>query len=349
MIHALVAAVTPLVLIVSGSNPTPIVAGQTPPTWLHGQFSNGDDVEMVPYLAGAWPIVGTYHLGPSVADGVANTLAMQNAALAAGTPLTIMGTSQGALVIDQVIAADVAAGVGRDKVSFVVIEDPDRGSGILTFFRGVTLPFLDYKPIKPAESPYDTTVVTVEYDGVADAPTNPWNLLADVNAVLGQYQHQSSVFTDLSTVPAANITRTTNSLGGVTTTYLVPTPEVPIVWALRKIGVSGPILTVLNTILKPIIDSAYAGRLQLDAENAAAAKAATTAAVATTVALPTAGTETTARSPQRRSALAKPQRAHVKTKPSAAQRSASDHRAPAGHRDARAHNAGRVRQPATAP
>lgn len=103
-------------LIVSGSNPTPIVAGQTPPTWLHGQFTTDSDVEMVPYIAGARPIAGSAHLGPSVADGVTNTLAMQSTALAGGIPLTIMGTSQGALVIDQVIAADVAAGVSPGAV-----------------------------------------------------------------------------------------------------------------------------------------------------------------------------------------------------------------------------------------
>lgn len=341
MIQALVAAVTPLVLIVSGSNPTPIVAGQTPPTWLQGRFTAGSDVEMVPYIAGAWPIVGSAHLGPSVADGVANTLAMQNTALAAGIPVTIMGTSQGSLVIDQVIAADVAAGVSPGAVSFVVIEDPDRGSGILTFFRGITVPLLDYKPIKLTESPYNTTVVTVEYDGVADAPTNPWNLLADVNAFLGQYQHQSSVFTDLSTVPDAYITKTTNSLGGVTTTYLVPTPEVPIVWALRKIGVPDPILSVVNKILKPIIDSAYAGRLKLDADADAdadvdAAKAVTTAAV------PAAAADTT-QSAKHRATITKQRRAHAKANPVAAQQTPKDHRGPGAHRDARAHRPARVK------
>ena len=33
-------------------NPTPIPPGATPPTWLQGQFTNGNDVEMVPYPAG---------------------------------------------------------------------------------------------------------------------------------------------------------------------------------------------------------------------------------------------------------------------------------------------------------
>lgn len=330
MIQALIAAVTPLVLIVSGSNPTPIVAGQSPPTWLQGQFSNGSDVEMVPYLAGAWPIVGTSHLGPSTVSGVTNTLAMQNAALAAGTPLTIMGTSQGALVIDQVIADDVAAGVSADAVSFVVIEDPDRGSGILTFFRGITVPLLDYKPIALTPSPYNTTVVTVEYDGVADAPTNPLNLLADVNAFLGQYQHQSSVYTDLSTVPEANITRTTNSLGGVTTTYLVPTPVVPIAWALGKLGVPAPIVSFVNKILKPIIDSAYAGRLTLDAQNAATDKPAPVAAQATSA---TSATKTT-----RTAATAAGVAAH---------RSPKAHPDPTAHRAHKGHNTHRVRQPST--
>lgn len=279
MIQALVAAVTPLVLIVSGSNPTPIPPGATPPTWLQGQFTNGNDVEMVPYPAGYWPMMGTAHVGPSTAVGVTNLTAMQNAAIAAGIPLTIMGTSQGALVIDQVIANDIAAGVSPSAVKFVIIEDPNRGSGILTYFRGVTLPILDYKPIKIPDSPYDTTVVIAEYDGVADAPTNPLNLLADINAFLGQSHHQSSVYTDLSTVPAANITVKTNTAGGTTTTYLVPTAELPIVAALRKMGLPTPAASFLNKVLRPIIDSAYAGRLAMNAMNAAAAKAKAVASV----------------------------------------------------------------------
>ena len=279
MIQALVAAVTPLVLIVSGSSPTPIEPGATPPTWLQGQFSNGSNVEMVPYPAGYWPFQGTAHVGPSTAVGVTNLTAMQNAAIAAGTPLTIMGTSQGALVIDQVIVNDIAAGVSPSAVKFVIIEDPNRGSGILTYFRGVTIPFLDYKPIKIPDSPYDTTVVIAEYDGVADAPTNPMNLLADINAFLGQIHHQGSVFTDLSTVPAANITVKTNAAGGVTTTYLVPTAELPIVTVLRNLGLPAPAASFLNKVLRPIIDSAYAGRLKMDALNAAAAKASAVASV----------------------------------------------------------------------
>ena len=284
MIEAVVAAITPLVLIVSGSNPTPIVAGQTPPTWLDGQFTNGDNVEMVPYPAGYFPVEGKSEVGPSTAIGVTNTLAMQNAALAAGTPLTIMGTSQGALVIDQVITDDIAAGVRPNALSFVIIEDPNRGSGILTFVRGITVPILDYKPIPIPDSPYNTTVVTAEYDGVADFPTNPLNVLADINAVIGlNYLHVPSVYSDLSTVPAANITKTTDSAGGVTTTYLVPTAELPIAKELGQLGLPAPIVSFVNRLLRPVIDSAYAGRLKMDAEDAAASVPADNATAATAV------------------------------------------------------------------
>lgn len=288
MLQGLVAAVTPLVLMINGSSTTPIVAGQTPPTWLHGQFTNGADVEMVPYPAGFWPLQGTAHLGPSVVAGVTNTLAMQNTALAAGIPLTIMATSQGALIADQVIADDMAAGVSGDAVKFVIIEDPDGGRGALRYLRGITLPIWDYTPISVPDSPYDITRVTVEYDGVADFPDHPLNLLADINALLGlNFLHSPSVFHDLSTVPPANITIKTNAAGGVTTNYLVPTSVMPIGLELRQLGVPEPIVDFVNQILRPIIDSAYNGRLKMDAENAKAAEIASSATAMAATSAPT--------------------------------------------------------------
>jgi hypothetical protein len=58
------------------------------------------------------------------------------------------------------------------------------------------------------------------------------------------------VFTDLSTVDPSDITVTTNSLGGVTTKYFIPSEHLPLVELL-------PFLEPQEAFLKQIVDSAY--------------------------------------------------------------------------------------------
>ena len=74
-------------------------------------------------------------------------------------------------------------------------------------------------------------VVNGEYDGWADFPDRPWNLVSLVNALLGiAYVHGGYETIpgglDLSTVPPANITTSTNSLGGTTTVSPHPDREI---------------------------------------------------------------------------------------------------------------------------
>ena len=137
----------------------------------------------------------------------------------------------------------------------VTPETPQRGTGILSFTPGVKIPGLKYTPKKPPVTPYDVTVVTKEY-GISDMPNNPRSPgfgLAVINALMGaQMYHSNSVYSDLSKVPASNIHSTVNSLGGKTTTYLVPTKTLPILSPLAKIP-----HPPLNGILKPLVDSAY--------------------------------------------------------------------------------------------
>ena len=74
-------------------------------------------------------------------------------------------------------------------------------------------------------------------------------------------EHIPAMLTDLDTVPAENITVTTNSLGGVTTSYLIPAKRLPLVTLL-------PFLAPQEASLKKTIDSAYARN---DNKSAAAA------------------------------------------------------------------------------
>jgi hypothetical protein len=175
----------------------------------------------------------------------------------------VLGISQGSLVVDAV-QRRLAANSTNSELSFVTIADMNRGNGIFTHFRGVYIPILDYTPQPEPVTPYDTLVVAKEYDGWADFPDRPWNLLATMNAIAGSGivpgftgVHDATVSANLSQVPPKNITTAKNSLGGVTTSYLVPTPDLPLLQPLRDWGVPKPLVDTVNQLLKPVVDAGY--------------------------------------------------------------------------------------------
>jgi hypothetical protein len=110
------------------------------------------------------------------------------------------------------------------------------------------------------EAPFNTVVITRQYDGIADWPAQQLNVLADVNAVLGAvYLHdQSNYAVGLDSLPAGSVTTTTNSFGATTTTYLIPYPGLlPILRPFQELGVDERLLDTIQVPLKRVIDSAY--------------------------------------------------------------------------------------------
>jgi hypothetical protein len=125
---------------------------------------------------------------------------------------------------------------------------------------GLALPGLTFAG--PPESPYDTVVITRQYDGISNWPAHQLNVVADANAVLGAlYLHnQSNYEVDLASLPAEDVTTTKNSLGATTTTYhLIPnTGLLPLLRPLHDVGVATALLEAIQLTLQPIVDSAYA-------------------------------------------------------------------------------------------
>ena len=109
----------------------------------------------------------------------------------------------------------------------------------------------------PSDSAYDTVVVVGEYDVTADFPDRPWNLLALANGILGfDYTHGASSLSSPSEVPPQNIKVTTNAQGGTTTTYLWPSPVLPMLRPLTGV-LPESVIDAVNSVLKPIVDRAY--------------------------------------------------------------------------------------------
>ena len=239
---------------------------------LNGMFKNYSR-QNIPWPQQAGPITGKTDmtLSQSVKVGADNldvALVAALAQLGPGEHVTIVGLSAGALVVDEELKRLAASPSAPDKgkLNVVVVADSSRN----LFNKNRFDRNLNYQYTTPVPTKYDTKVVTGQYDGYADFPDRP-NAVAVANAIAGsQLIHIPSMLTDLSKVPASNITTVKNALGGVTTSYLVPTPTLPLVML-------NPKLKPKEAQLRKTIDAAYSRN---DPKVAAAATAQAPAAAA---------------------------------------------------------------------
>ena len=249
-------------LFAGGTNIPPYLKGlvTSPDYPLNKQYFADDTVVDIPYPGTIGPFsgIGTPTLGESVFEGVTNLAA---AIQRTTGPILVLGDSQGALVVDAVHArvSNDPTSPPASQMSFLVIADPDYGGVFSVLFPpGFTIPLVNYTIQAPVEDRYDVVVFKNEYDGAADFPDRPWNLLADANAILGfYYRHASTTSLNPYTLPAQNITVSTNSQGGTTTTYLNPAEHLPLTQPLRDIGVPTQLIDWIDSLLRPIVDAGY--------------------------------------------------------------------------------------------
>lgn len=227
---------------------------------LAGRYAGDNRVNVV-WPAQARPWTGYNHLtlGASVRAG---TDTLYNSIPTNGATTVVVGMSAGALVVDEVLRR-LATEPTRQNLTFMIIADSSRQDVIS---QSRYDPTFDYTYQPPPETKYTITVVTGEYDGAADFPDRPWNLLAVVNAMVGAlYVHIPVMFANLDGLP---FTQTTNSVGGVTKHYLVPTARLPLVSLM-------PWLAPMEATLTQWVDSGYSRNDQAAVMSFAAAGLAT--------------------------------------------------------------------------
>lgn len=183
----------------------------------------------------------------------------------AAGPSAISGLSLGAMTADaaqRTLDADPNR-PPSSELAFIVAGDPSRvtplTTGIGTFLPvGLRIPVLGWTVTRPpSDSTYDTVVVVGEYEWAADFPDRPWNLLADLNSLVAfNYTHSEAALTSPADIPPENIVTTTNSTGATTTTYLWPSPELPLLKPFDKI-LAPAVITAANKVLKPMVDRGY--------------------------------------------------------------------------------------------
>jgi pimeloyl-ACP methyl ester carboxylesterase len=169
--------------------------------------------------------------------------------------VVVIGESMGSMVASR-LAAELAGSSdppAREDIRFVLMASPEEG--VAKYFKvGTFIPVLNYKISRVAESPYATTVVIGEYDGWADPPDRPWNLVALANSVLGiLYVHGPAIWdADPAAVPSENTT-----VDGNVTTHLVPTENLPLAQPFRDFGIHDTVMDNVDRFLRPIVDAGY--------------------------------------------------------------------------------------------
>ena len=199
-------------------------------------------------------------------------------------PIVIFGYSQGGNSVSREKRALGDLGANPDNISFVMIGNTNRPNGGL-FER---LAFLGHVPILDATFglPAPTTTCTTrcatdiafEYDGVADFPLYPLNVLATLNALAGfWYVHGTYLApngrTDVDELPdgyteselEAELANEDNWDDHGDTRYItIPTKTLPLVRPFLEFGgfthtsfIVKPIVDLLEPVLRVLIDTGY--------------------------------------------------------------------------------------------
>ena len=214
---------------------------------------------------GLYPITGvsSLKLNNSVAQGVAtlNNAILQQ--IAAGNHVDVFGYSQSSTVSSLVMSQLAAEHVPPSDVSFTLVGDPSNpNGGFLERFVGGSIPSLGVTANHTGATPsnlYPTSIYTKEYDGFADFPQYPINVLSDLNAYLGiAFDHTAYV----NLTPQQICGATDLDTYGNTTYYMIPTNNLPLLEPLRWIPFGNPLADLVQPDLTVLVDLGYGSTTQ---------------------------------------------------------------------------------------
>jgi PE-PPE domain len=213
----------------------------------------------------------------TVAEGLTDlqTAVSQQQIADPGQPYVIEGYSQSALIAVDEKEALAASGQPTPDVTVALFGSGNRpDGGIYERLDGLYVPGLevDANGAEPTDLGIPTIDVAIQYDGLADMPEYPVNLVADLNDLLGViYEHTSygsgavaglfpsstpleGPFTDQYVLGSSEIVMQQT---GDTTFYLVPTSELPLLDPLLDLGVPESWLNIIQPALQVIVEAGY--------------------------------------------------------------------------------------------
>jgi PE-PPE domain/PE family len=223
----------------------------------------GSTAQVVNYPASFGVLSGS-PAAPGVNDAVAvgqralNDQIMNAVANSNGSPVHVAALSEGTTVVDRELAylATDPAAPPANALQFVMFSSPELGLAHTYLPNGFTVPLIDYTVQGLPNTQYNVSVVFGQYDFWGNPPDRPWNLLADVNSLFGAvYYHDPTSLASSSNV--VEVSSFTDSAGGTITTYMIPSPTLPLLLPLEQMGVPQPIVNNLNSVLQPIVNDGY--------------------------------------------------------------------------------------------
>jgi hypothetical protein len=207
-----------------------------------------------------YPVTGIYQetLANSVSQGVQILNNEITPILSNGGAVDVFGISQSAVIasleMQQLEVTDPDA-----DVTFVLAGDlMNPNGGIFERFAGLDLSSLgiDFDGATPSDD-FTTTIYTLEYDGYADFPKYPLNILSDLNAIEG-INTVHGEYADLTAADLADAVRLTTSGATDTTYYIIPVDDLPLLDPVREIPIIGnPIADLLQPDLTYLVNLGY--------------------------------------------------------------------------------------------
>ncbi|MGH3564422.1 MAG: PE-PPE domain-containing protein, partial [Mycobacterium sp.] len=229
---------------------------------------------------GDYPGTGVKSLeyDPSVAQGqqILDSAIQQQIAgghVDADNPVVVFGWSESSTIASLTMSQLAGQGVPSDDVHFVLVGDPNNpNGGQLQLFdvpagTNPTIPsFGTFSGATPNDL-FPTDIYTKEYDGFADLPRYPLNLVSDLNALLGTVIVHSTypVLTPTELTPTADggqailLPGSADLTGeGLTNYYMIPAGSLPLLDPLLLIPVIGqPLYDLLEPDTTILVNLGY--------------------------------------------------------------------------------------------
>lgn len=183
----------------------------------------------------------------------------------ADDPVVVFGWSQSSVISSLLMEQLADQGVPSDYVHFVLLGNESLpNGGMLSRFDLPTGTYpvltslgMTFSGAAPANL-FPTTVYTTEYDGFANFPQYPINLLSTINAVMGIiFSH--TTYLGLSPEDIANaVLLPTSSPDLLTDYYMIPSATLPLLAPLQLLPYIGnPLVDLLDPVLRVLVNLGY--------------------------------------------------------------------------------------------
>jgi hypothetical protein len=218
---------------------------------------------------GLYPLTGIKDLTFDVSAARGLTI-LDNAirsAATGNTSINVFGYSQSAAIASMEMHAlnptntpgAVPAWLAGKDLTFTLVGDVSNpNGGVLPRFPGLSLSALGFTfGTATPDNSFPTRIYTIEYDGFADFPQYPINVVSDLNAFLGIIElHGGYPFLTPAQLAGAIPLTTTGPV--LTQYYMVDTGKFPLTDFIRDIPVVGnPVADLLEPDLKVIVNLGY--------------------------------------------------------------------------------------------